>query len=206
MAEFPANLRIRFYEMFMCKNKLLNSRIIFIKISKFWITVNSWKNHSTFEKSTAKIVYSSVLQKCENVWRNLAKNIDFGAVQKRGAFCRSRQELSNECFLFITAVYLLFSVHLQTSASIQPRAGLSKFAKRLANDQKKVRTNICFFHGDGLGAGAAGVARGRTGSRQGGLRPAHRLGGHRGGLPRRPAAPVASARELLHDSPCLCLF
>ena len=35
--------------------------------------------------------------------------------------CRSRQELSNE--------YLLFSIYLQKSASIQPRTGLTTFAK-----------------------------------------------------------------------------
>ena len=35
--------------------------------------------------------------------------------------CRSRQELSNE--------YLVFTIYLQKTASIQPRTGLSEFAK-----------------------------------------------------------------------------
>ena len=47
------------------------------------------------------------------------------------ASCRSRQELSNE--------YLYF---FQILASIQPRTGLSKFAKKIAKSYKNVRKNI----------------------------------------------------------------
>ena len=44
--------------------------------------------------------------------------------------CRSRQELSNE--------YFNFTIYLQNSASIQPRTGLSKFAK----NYPKVRITV----------------------------------------------------------------
>ena len=45
---------------------------------------------------------------------------------------------------FLTSIYyyLAFSIYLQTSASIQPRTSLSKFAKKYPKARKRVRTNI----------------------------------------------------------------
>ena len=42
------------------------------------------------------------------------------------------------------AFKLAFTIYLQTSASIQPRTGLSKFAKNEPQVRKTVRTNIGF--------------------------------------------------------------
>ena len=75
--------------------------------------------------------------------------------------CRSRQELSNviatvfvQIFIFQSLSMSLFlnffsneiaiqtSIYLQNLASIQPRTGLSKFAKKYPKVRKKVRKNI----------------------------------------------------------------
>ena len=92
---------------------------MFLEIGECWTTIakDKWR-------------FESKVQKCENVWRILAEF--FGS--ERYKSIPKVQKYANlvdlvKSFQTSISYTIVFFIYLQKVASIQPRTGLSKFAK-----------------------------------------------------------------------------